>query len=97
MIYYINGYINISEIDIHFYITKRYYLTVISCQKIVSSPTNINGVYKYEFIFYLRVTFPNPHILLKAKILCLCVLKFVILCFSVLLVPYNDNISLLSI
>ena len=38
--------------------------------------------------FYLRITFPNAHILFKAKTLCVCVLKFVILCFSVLLVPY---------
>ena len=37
--------------------------------------------------FYSRTTFPNPHILLKAKTLCVS-LKFVILGFSVLLVPY---------
>ena len=37
--------------------------------------------------FYSRITFPNPHILLKAKTLCVS-LKFVILGFSVLLVPY---------
>ena len=37
--------------------------------------------------FYSRITFPNPHILLKAKTLCVS-LKFVILSFSVLLVPY---------
>ena len=38
--------------------------------------------------FYLRITFPNPHILIKTKT-CVC-LKFAILsvCFSVLLVPY---------
>ena len=37
--------------------------------------------------FYSRITFPNPHILLKGKTLCVS-LKFVILDFSVLLVPY---------
>ena len=37
--------------------------------------------------FYLRIIFPNPHILLKAKTLCVC-LKFAILGFSVLLVPF---------
>ena len=39
--------------------------------------------------FYSRITFPNPHILLKGKTLCVS-LKFVIglLGFSVLLVPY---------
>ena len=38
--------------------------------------------------FHLGITFPNPHVLLKAKTVCVCVLKFVILSFSVLLVPY---------
>ena len=37
--------------------------------------------------FYSRITFPNPHILLKGKTLCVS-LKFVLLGFSVLLVPY---------
>ena len=36
--------------------------------------------------FYLRITFPNPHILLKAKT-CVC-LKFATLGFSVVLAPY---------
>ena len=41
--------------------------------------------------FYLRITFPNPYILLKAKTLCVC-FKFVIL-FSASGSTY-DNISL---
>ena len=52
--------------------SERHYLTVISWQKIVGSNTYINGVYKYEFIFLFEDHF----------------LKFVILGFSVLLVPY---------
>ena len=36
--------------------------------------------------FYLRINFPNTHILLKTKT-CVC-LKFALLGFSVLLVPY---------
>ena len=35
-------------------------MTVISCQKIASNPTNINGVYKYEFIFLLEDHFSKP-------------------------------------
>ena len=47
--------------------------------------------------FYSRFTFPNPHIFLKGKTLCVS-LKFVILDFSVLLVPYMGTyISSLSI
>ena len=44
--------------------------------------------------FYLGITFPNPHLLLKAKRLCVCVLKFVILSASG---SIHDNISSLSI
>ena len=48
--------------------------------------------------FYLRITFPNPHILLKAKALCLC-FSFKI-CHIMLFSASgstDDNISLLSI
>ena len=43
--------------------------------------------------FYSRITFPNPHILLKAKTLCVS-LQFVILSGSG---SIHDNISSLSI
>ena len=42
--------------------------------------------------FYSRITFPNPHIFLKGKTLCVS-LKFVILDFSG---SIHDNISSLS-
>ena len=46
--------------------------------------------------FYSRITFPNPHILLKAKTLCVS-LKFVILGFFSASGSIHDNISSLSI
>ena len=70
-----------------FYTTEIYQLTVISCQKIASSPTNINGVYKYELIFLFEDHFSKSTYFIKSQDIA-CVLKFVILCFSVLLVPY---------
>ena len=47
-------------------------MKILLDNKITISPTNINGVYKYNICFYLRITFPNPHILLKAMTLCVC-------------------------
>ena len=46
--------------------------------------------------FYLRITFPNPHILLKAKTLCVCCK----ICHTQLFSAsgyIHDNISSLSI
>ena len=64
----------------YIFLTERHNLTVISCQ---------NGVYKYEFIFVSEDHFSKPTYFIKSQdIVCVCVLKFVILGFSVLLVPY---------
>ena len=58
---------NILEIDIHFsvYIIESYYLTVIGSQK--SMPTNINGVFKYKFIFIIEVHFSKPTYFVKSR------------------------------
>ena len=73
--------------DIHF----LYNWKLLLDSKIASSPTNINGINTSSY-FYLRIIFPNKHILLKAK-------KFFI-CHTVLLSSsgsIHDNISSLSI
>ena len=56
--------------DIHFYITERYYLTVKLLVVLLTLMVCINMI----SYFYLRLTFPEPHILLKAKTF-VCVLK----------------------
>ena len=53
-----------------FYTTEIYYLTVISCQKIASSPTNINDVYKYEFICLFQDHFSKPTYFIKTHDMC---------------------------
>ena len=60
--YFIYGYINILRNRYTF----LYNWNILLDSKIASSPTNINGAYKYISYFYLRLTFPDPHILLKA-------------------------------
>ena len=47
--------------------------------------------------FYLRITFPNPHILLKAKTLCVCVLKICHTPFFSASGSIQDNFPSLSI
>ena len=46
--------------------------------------------------FYLRITFPNPHVLLKAKTLCVCFKIYHTHLFSAS-GSIHDNISSLSI
>ena len=58
------------EIDIHFYITERYYLTVKLPVVLLTLMVYINMI----SYLYLRLTFQDPHILLKAKTF-VCVLK----------------------
>ena len=46
----------------HIFGTERHYLTVTSCQKIASSNTNINGVYKYMSSYFIRGSLFQTHI-----------------------------------
>ena len=48
--------------DIHFYISEIYYLTVKLPVVLLTLMVYINMI----SYFYLRLTFPDPHILLKA-------------------------------
>ena len=75
--------------------TERHYLTVISCQKIASSNTIINGVYKYEFIFLFEDHFSKPTYFIKNQdmyVFKICHTRFFSASGSI-----HDNISSLSI
>ena len=75
-----------------FVLTERHYLTVISCQKIASSNTNTNGVYKYEFIFLFEDHFSKPTYVIKSQDI-VCVFKICHNRFFSASGSIHDNIS----
>ena len=72
----------LTFVDIHVLDNRK----ILLDSKIASSPTNINGVYKYEFIFLFEDHFSKPTYFIKSKTF-VCVLNKLSY-FSVLLVPY---------
>ena len=62
-------------------------MKILIDSKIASSPTNINGVHKYDFMLLFEDHISKPTYFIKSQNI-VCVLKFVIRCFSVFLVPY---------
>ena len=60
--YFIYGYINILRNRYTFLFNWN----ILLDSKIASSPTNINGVYKYDFIFLFKAHFSRPTYFIKS-------------------------------